>query len=471
MKKKRILEKIIYITAAFLLSLFAVFESTLSIYARAEETNVETESIYTDVLEDLSKDKKFNAENYPVNNDVYKLDVIQIAESSARELFVYVYQSYTENAYIFTEIRMATPKVNMEYAVKEYPLTLLSKDGVFYKYRVDGVAVSSEAVRYYELVQLTQPYKEDLENGNVIETVVYEINQSWTAISLNGSVEYRMTELETIRITDKYVGYCHHEDSLIGGLYSGYDSHFLAFSTDKPIDKLIEADISYKIQNVLVTNGFFKLNYDYSTPQEITQKITSEDKYSKTEDFLWWQTEYEFYRISTVEQFIKDENREIIYQQGLIDVSEKYKMTDEGLEVLKDKQWVFRFYESDYSKRSTADTYREEYSTVSDVTILRLKFDMSGETYNLAVVDNKISEGENQEPVGGESDVNIDTSGLEDLLSQIMEIFGIIIEVAILALVLSIVMPLIMPLLRGLIKGLWWIICFPFNVIGKLFKK
>ena len=43
--------------------------------------------------------------------------------------------------------------------------------------------------------------------------------------------------------------------------------------------------------------------------------------------------------------------------------------------------------------------------------------------------------------------------------------------VAILALVFSIVMPLIMPLLRGLIKGLWWIICFPFNLIGKLFKK
>lgn len=474
--KKRILKKIIYIMAAFVLSLFAVFESTLSIYAKAEETTTETESIYTDVLEDLSKDSRFSVDNYPVNNDVYKLEVIQIAESSSRELFVYVYQSYTENAYIFTEIRIATPKVNTEYTVKDYSLTLLSKDGVLYKYRVDGLAVSADAVRYYDIVNLSKPYKEDLENGNVIETVSYAINQSWTAISLNGTVEYRMTELETIRITDKYVGFVRYDDSLNGlmGNFSSIDSHFVAFSTDKPIDKILEADISYSIQNVVETYGLFgKEYYDYSTSQRITQTITSEDKYSKTEELLWWKTEYEFYRISTVEQFLKDENREIIYRQGLIDVPEQYKMTDEGIEALKGKQWVFRFYESEYFKRLTNDYQlnRTEWSIVSEITVLRLKFDMSGETYNLAVVDNKISEGENQEPVGGESDVKIDTSDLEALFGDIMTALGVVLGLAVLAVVIAIVLPLITPLLRGLIKGLWWIICFPFNIIGKLFRK
>ena len=52
----------------------------------------ESEIEYTSVLEDLVKDENFNIEEYPVIEENYSLQVIQIAESEDNELFIYVYQ-------------------------------------------------------------------------------------------------------------------------------------------------------------------------------------------------------------------------------------------------------------------------------------------------------------------------------------------------------------------------------------------
>ena len=46
----------------------------------------------TEVLEDLSRDKSFNPDNYPTKTDDYSLQIIQLAESVDKELFAYVYQ-------------------------------------------------------------------------------------------------------------------------------------------------------------------------------------------------------------------------------------------------------------------------------------------------------------------------------------------------------------------------------------------
>ena len=48
-----------------------------------------------------------------------------------------------------------------------------------------------------------------------------------------------MVDIETITITDKFVGFVRYKDGF--KLYVGAcDSHFVAFNTDKPIDKLLE---------------------------------------------------------------------------------------------------------------------------------------------------------------------------------------------------------------------------------------
>ena len=57
---------------------------------------------------------------------------------------------------------------------------------------------------------------------------------------------------------------------------------------------------------------------------------------------------------------------------------------------LKGKKWVLRFVETSYTLSSGANGSTSTKSTlIGNVTILRLKFETDGITYNLGVIDNK----------------------------------------------------------------------------------
>ena len=175
-------------------------------------------------------------------------------------------------------------------------------------------------------------------------------------------------------------------------LYVGAcDSHFVAFNTDKPIDKLLEADVYYTTQE-----------YSSSWAALVGEKETFGDKadkyaYLKYTDKVehagggWFAGTYKWDRIQTIDDFIKGENRENIYHGAVLDVKISSKLTDEALTELKGKKWVLRFAETNYSLSSnyTTGATFESYTLVGDVTILRLKFETDGITYNLGVIDNK----------------------------------------------------------------------------------
>ena len=55
-------------------------------------TSVEISGGYTDVLDDLKQMQNFKEEDYPLDENDVSLNVITLAESSDKELFVYVYQ-------------------------------------------------------------------------------------------------------------------------------------------------------------------------------------------------------------------------------------------------------------------------------------------------------------------------------------------------------------------------------------------
>ena len=79
---------------------------------------------------------------------------------------------------------------------------------------------------------------------------------------------------------------------------------------------------------------------------------------------------------------------------------------------LKGKKWVLRFAETNYSLSgySTTGSTFESYTLVGDVTILRLKFEADGITYNLGVIDNKQTGG--KEPSNEtEIDVSLNNRG------------------------------------------------------------
>lgn len=149
--------------------------------------------------------------------------------------------------------------------------------------------------------------------------------------------------------------------------------------------------------------------------------------------------------------------------QGLVDVSEEHKLTDEGLADLKDKQWVIRFCETDYYWSSSTSGIVETRTIVSNVTILRLKFDMDGDIYNLGVVDNEQSQSPDAAPDNEDPELKIDDDSLWSL-------FYILLILIVGCLLLS-VLGFCLPFIKAVLKVLWQIITLPFKLIGKLFKK
>ena len=343
------------------------------------------------VLEDLSKDASFNSANYPSEAKDYSLQIIQLAESTDKELFVYVYQPSGDKVKA-SSINISTT-INDDISFFNYSLKLLNFEGTLFKYKVTNFEVKKDPVRYYAISSIYRPFDAgigDKKSGNnTINEVNYAVNRQYCFGEINGKPYVSCVDIETIVITDKFVGFVRYKDGF--KLYVGAcDSHFVAFNTDKPIDKLLEADVYYTSQPYSwlfaigvgqnETFGDKKNNYAY---------LKYTDKVEHTGDGFFAGT-YKWDRIQTVDDFINGENREDVYHGAVLDVKVSSKLTDEALNELKGKKWVLRFVETAYTLSGGANGSTSTKSTlIGNVTILRLKFETDGITYNLGVIDNK----------------------------------------------------------------------------------
>ena len=475
MNTKSILHKTLCVLGALFLCLLFVFQTAI-FPAKAEE---EPKTEYTDVLTDLQKDENFNVESYPAVADDYSLQVIQIAESVNDELFVYVYQpsSGVKNL-TATTIRLSVPVVGIDSTWEDYDLTLLNTDGVFQKYKVEGIVVSDEPVRYYDITAIHRPFDETIDDPaatNVEQTineVVFEVAQLWTLQTHeSGNITYTMKTTEVIRITAKVVGYIRYPDG-----YSlaptACDSHLIAFSTDRRMDDLLEADVSFSSQEfeqvTAIGVGTQK------TPGELKEKqiayVEKEQVGSNAGDGLWGK-KYKWNRIQKVSTISEEEIEDMNLTAGTI----------------KDMQaltWVVRFIDTEYVNSPFASNYLK-WTEISNVTVLRLKFITDGKTYNLGVVDDKVTG--SKDPLG-----TADTK-LDDFIERVNEWWEIVLIVLALLVVgfvivflVSVFWPILWPLIVAGVKWLckaiatlfvwafkliWLIISLPFRLIGKLFKR
>ena len=437
------------ILLAFVLSVCAVFNAAHSL-ATAEEIT------YTEVLTDLQKDSSFNADNYPTKADDYSLQIIQLAESVNKELFVCVYQPSGDKVKA-SSINISTT-INDEISYHNYKLELINFDGTLFKYKVAGLEVKTDPVRYYAISSVYRPYNADIDDNksgnNTINEVNYAVNRQYCFGEINGKPYVNCVDIETIVVTDKFVGFVRYKDGF--KLYVGAcDSHFVAFNTNKPIDKLLEADVYYTTQS-----------YDWSSVPFVGVKETFGDKADKyaylkytdkvehTGGGLFAGT-YKWDRIQTIGDFIKGENRENIYHGAVLDVKTSSKLTDEALTELKGKKWVLRFAETSYSLSgySTTNSTFESYTLVGDVTILRLKFETDGITYNLGVIDNKQS---GSKDPSNETDFDISLNKRGKMILYLLMLILLIILLA--------------PILPYIIRLVVWIITLPFKGISAAAK-
>lgn len=420
-----------------------------------------TDRVYTNVLDDLKKDNSFSTAYYPEKVDDYSLQIIQLAESADKELFVYVYQPSGQTKKLTACSINISNTINDEISFYNYKLQLLNSSGVFFKYLVNDLEVSDQPTRYYAISSIYRPFDETIDKGadfgNTITEVNYDISKQYCFSSINGKPFVQVVDIETITVTDKFVGFVRYKDGF--KLYVGAcDSHFVAFNTDKPIDKLLEADVYYTTQAYtwqwalgVGTNEYFKTKSDEYAYLKYTDKVEHNGGGLFAGTYKWD-------RIETVEQFIAENDlTQNVYSGAIIDVNVANKITDAGKEALKGKKWLLRFAETSYTL-SGGQYSTTEYSTiVGDVTILRLKFETDGITYNLGTIDNKQSG--SRDPINEEEyQVVLNNRGKWIL--------------AILALIIFIILLIVLwPILSPVFKGIAWVIAAPFRTINNAVKR
>lgn len=444
--------RLVSIFLAFVLGICAVTTTAAQtpLVARAESIT------YSGVMEDLKKDTSFKPENYPSKADDYSLQIIQLAESANKELFVYVYQpSGKAKNFKASSINISTT-INDSISYLNYKLELLNSNGVFYKYKVSGLTVKDESVRYYAISSIYRPFDESIDKqasgGNTVTEVNYAVNKQYCFGEINGKPYVNCVDIETIVVTDKFVGFVRYPDGF--KLYVGAcDSHFVAFNTNKPMDKLLEADVYYTTQEYSSSwAAFVGENETFGDKADKYAYLKYADKVEHTGGG-WFAGTYKWDRIQTVDDFIKNEDREQIFSGAVIDVKISSKLTDAALNELKGKKWVLRFTETDYTLWSGQGSYGTFSTIVGDVTILRLKFETDGITYNLGVIDNKQS---GSKDPSNETDIDISLNKRGKMILYLLMLILLIILLA--------------PILPYVLQAIVWIISLPFKGISAAVK-
>ena len=391
------------------------------------------ETSYSNVLDDLKQDKDFYMADYPKVKDDYSLQVIQIAESIAGELIVYVYQP--SGKLQATCIHLAQEKEPATEDTHEYKLTLLNSAETLFKYKVEGIKLRNSTVRYYDITSIFRAWDAKLDvgtdNDNVTNEVAFEVAQLWTVTDTNEGVTYAMTGVETIKILNPYTGFLRYRDGF-GVLYNAWcDSHYVAFSTDKRMDDLLEASVYFDSRKVTVA---IIPSYGAWSPNEVLLK--KEDVVESDKGTLrLFADDYKFSRIVKTQDFVASE-----------------ELDDKAKQGVNGTEWVLRFVETSFGAAGVGAGTKYDYTEIANVTILRLKFETDGKVYNMGTVMNKIT--------------NILGPNGFDIPWWVW----LIVAVVVLAIVASLVKP-VATVIVWVFKIVFWILTAPFKLIGLLFGR
>lgn len=405
---------------------------------------------YSDVLQDLQQDSAFNIKDYPADNNDKKLKLIQVAESTDGELLIYVYlpcvRTYDLRASSINISRYADNAP--ETSFKNYRLEFCNSYGTLYKYKVIGFDIQKTTQRVYNVSNILRPFDKLIDekpgNDNTVSEIPNAVGQCWTATTENGNVTYSMTYSDVIEIKNKYVGYVDYNDGVnIGWTVTkgATSAHFVAFSTDKPMDKLKSASLTFNERQVTCkecTN--FHLFHKYGDRYEfIYGKTTAHEPNPLTLHYTQKASnqgggnikpgiKYTWDRIQTTQEYLSDKT-----ESGIT-------FTKEGTGGFDNTQWVLNFYETSVTKEAplisgigSNNDLDVKYTEISDVMILELEFEYQGITYKLGAVDNKQSG--SQKPIGSNEDQD-KTPGFWERVLQWLKSFWWVIPVGVLGLVI-----------------------------------
>ena len=440
-------------------------------FAYAEEPE------YTSATEDLRKAENFDPSYYPVKENDYTISLIQIAESTDKELLVYTYQPAADKRITASSINVSRTS-ELDVTPQNYYLTLLSREGVFCKYAVKDFEVSNEPTRYYAIPSIFRSWVDDIDGDqNGSQTVTekpFEVAEQFRFGTLNGKEYVERKKIDVITVTSKFVGFCRYAGNIRLGFMdtalTDFDCHFVAFNTDRRIDTLLEADLSYVKQDYTLTmeaeyyNGPLVSKETYGEKSDqIKVELMCDQSVDHTGSFIYGNT-FSFKRIQSVSDFLASEETTNVYKCGVFDVTEKRTLTDDVKAELEDKAWVLRFVETPRVSKTTLNGTGYTSTLIGDVTILRLKFVTDGVTYNLGVVDNKQTGG--SDPVN-----NTETKiGLNSTFSWILLAILFVVLLIVLLPFLPTILSVVVKVVVWIVKAVFWIVALPFRGIAALVR-
>lgn len=433
-------------------------------------------STETGILTDLSKDSSFTMEDYPQRQGDYSLKVFQIAESVDGSLYVYVYQPWDRSDLRATSINMSLNEGAT--GTRLYTLTHISSYFTVYKFKVDGVKVSSAGTRYYNISSIYRKYDLEIDGktstDNTIKEVAYDVGKLFIAETVDETVKYDCRNVDVVEIINPYVDFISYGGStgwdLIFDVTKWTDIHYIAFSTNKQIETLKEADVTYTTQSYHYT-GLNDKGFTYgkkSEPQYITLTGKEEIGIDGFKQYTW----NSIYR---TEDFIK-----------------ATELTGAAKTEVEKSEFVLVFLKTSYEEQELWNMMQGHYkeadgTKVSDVSILRLMFETDGICYNLGAIMDK-QEGDNIAGNKPESGFGF-WAWLAGLLNvprwAAQVIFWCVIGLIALAIfspVLSLVFPPVGQFLKRVVDalftavgnlfiGVWWFITLPFRGIALLVQK
>lgn len=434
------------------------------------------EQVYSDALADLQKDPNFDSSAYPVDLSNDSIDIITLARGAYDELYVYTYQPAIQRAFYCSSINISRHNPDDREATVSYDnyrLSFCNNNGVFFKYIVEGFTVLNEDTRYYCISQIMRPFDSSIDeqpgNGQTISEVPIKNNGSpvskeYVFHDANGHTQVECKNLDVIEITSKFVGYVRYYD---GGVFdfgvfpTHTDSHFVAFSTDRNIDELYDADVKWSYRTY--TGRYVGCDPDmndvtFEQDEPLVSDITSlyADVVHEQESNRIFAHHYSFKEIQTVDELLAEEVAELIYDGRVVEISQSTSFDNEARMALEDQQWVLRFTSTSFSEAYFPYTASINVSgtRISDVIILRLHFKSQGQEYDLGVVDNKQTGSAN--PIG-QTKTEVDfADDVKKWLLILLVVLGVI------------ALCVLLNFLKPIFKAIWWVITLPFKLFRKL---
>ena len=148
-----------------------------------------------------------------------------------------------------TEIRFSTA-INESFKPVDYALELLDYSGTLFKYMVADFAVKPDAVRYYDVVcifsQVARGAWTKLPQADRRQARYLMPSASvGRRARLTGTSCIVRFATEVVTVTDKRVGYIVYPSGFQWVEFKKCESHYVAFTTDRDIERLMEADLTY----------------------------------------------------------------------------------------------------------------------------------------------------------------------------------------------------------------------------------